>query len=69
MLCSVLASAPVVFSDSELEVASDAVASPDVVATGMVSVDEVNVAVEESLSPEHRAELSCPGSMLFPLYA
>ena len=51
-LSSVSASTPVVFSDSELdadEVVSDAKASPDVVASGVVSVDEVDVAVEESL--------------------
>jgi len=51
-LSSVSASTPVVFSDSELdvdEVVSDAVASPEVVAAGVVSVDEVDVAVEESL--------------------
>ena len=51
-LSSVSASTPVVVSDSELdadEVVSDAVASPDVVAAGVVSVDEVDVAVEESL--------------------
>ena len=49
---SVSASTPVVFSDSELdanEVVSDAVASPDGVAAGVVSVDEVDVAVEESV--------------------
>jgi hypothetical protein len=48
----VSASTPVVVSDSEDdadEVASDAVDSPVVVAAGVVSVDEVDVAVEESL--------------------
>ena len=52
MLSSVSASTPVVFSDSELdadEVVSDGVASPDMVAAGVVSVDEVNMAVEGSL--------------------
>lgn len=51
-LSSASASIPVVFLDSELdadEVVSDGVASPDVVAAGVVSVDEVDVAVEGSL--------------------
>jgi len=51
-LPSVSASTPVMFSDSEPdadEVVSDGVASPDVVAAGVVLVDEVDVAVEESL--------------------
>jgi len=51
-LSSVSASTPVVVSDSEFdadEVVSDTVASPEVLAAGVVSVDEVDVAVEESL--------------------
>ena len=46
------ASTPVVFLDLELdanEVVLDGVASPGVVAAGVILVDEVNVAVEESL--------------------
>ena len=67
MPSSVLASTPVVFSDLELdadEVVSDGVALPDVVAAGVVSVDEVDMAVEESLCI--CSELFSLGNALFP---
>jgi len=64
-LSSVLASTPVMFSDSELnadEVVLDGVALPDVVAAGAVSVDEVDMAVSLTTPQSTRSPCNWPAT-------